>query len=185
VTVSGGTCLLGIALAATLGACSKAAILTTSFDPDRQVDPAAALRFTISPAPPLRFAGVMMNSALYNTSGTFPSADPDEPYLIVAPSLGEADTSDLGALAREQLRQAEVTDVVTQDPADVTIAGLPGIELTGTAKGPTGGAEVFVYEVLLVDGAEVVTMIGICPIERRAECPAAFEQTTRTYRPKA
>jgi hypothetical protein len=169
---------------ASLESIVRAAVLTTSFDPDRQVDPAAALRFTISPAPPLRFAGVIMNGALYNTSGAVPSADPGEPYLIVAPSLGDAGTSDLAALAREQLRQAEVTDVVAQDPADVTIGGLSGIELTATAKGPTGGAEVFVYEVLLFDRAGVVTMIGVCPIERRAECLGAFEETTRTYRPK-
>lgn len=170
---------------AALGAAIRAAILTTSFDPDRAVDVRAPLRFTITPAPPLKFAGVVVNGAVYNTSGSLPSADPDEPTMLVVPSLGEVDTSDLEALAREQLTQMHsIQSFVLERPSSVTIAGLPGIELAGTAKGTAGGAENFVYEVLLADGYEFVAMIGTCPIERRAECLAAYRQTTRTYLPK-
>jgi hypothetical protein len=170
---------------AALGATIRESILATSFDPDRIVDQQASLRFTITPAPPLTFAGTAVNGAIYNTSGVLPSADRNEPSLIVVPSLGETDTSDLEALGRAQLLQvSSITDVVIENRADVTIAGLPGIELGGTARDTKAGADLFVYEVVLADGSAFVAMIGTCPIGRRAECLAAFQQTTRTYRPK-
>lgn len=163
----------------------RAALLTVSLDPDRPTDPQAALRFTVTPEPPLRFAGVIGNSALYNTSGAIPSADINEPFLAVAPSPGWAADMDLATLARTRIQQtATIRDVSVESSSDVTIAGLSGIVLIATAARATREGTVVVYQVLLDDVDGYVLMTGICPVERRAECLNAFEKTAETYRPK-
>jgi hypothetical protein len=160
--------------------------LGISFDPDRVVDPMAALRFTIEPTPPLKFAGVVADGAIYNTSGLLPSADIDEPVLIVSPTLGVPATGDLEDLARAQLESsAHFRDVNVDAIEEVTIAGRPSIVLTGSGSRARREGGVFVYLLLIGGEGDLVIILGLCEPDRRNECLEAFRTTTETFRPKA
>jgi hypothetical protein len=162
------------------------AVLTVSFDPDRVIDPTAGLHFTITPAAPLRFAGALANTGAYDTSGTIPAADPMEPSLFVAPSLGETPVGNVAAFAKARLEQTvQISDVKIGAATAVTIAGLDGVELIGTATHQSG-APVFVYQVLLVqsDGTGYVLMSGRCRIAEQDQCLTMFRSSVATYAAK-
>jgi hypothetical protein len=163
----------------------RAAILALTFDPNVSTDPQSALSFTIAPAPPLRYAGVFGNGAMYNPSGSVPAAA-DEPYLLVAPSLGDLVTGDLSEFARQSLMStATLTDIVIESSSDISVAGLKGIVLTATATRTTRGDPVVVYHVVLSDGSGYVRMIGISPVAKGASFVDVFRQTVESYRPRS
>ncbi|HEX5588827.1 MAG TPA: hypothetical protein VFX65_00865, partial [Candidatus Limnocylindrales bacterium] len=167
-----------------IGAAIREAALTISVDPERSTDPAAVLTFTVDPAPPLRFAGAFVNAGAYNTSGAFPSADIDEPFFIVAPSLGVAAPGDLEGFAVQRLQEtATVRNVQIESTKEITIAGRPGIEIVATATRASRPGEVVVYQVLLGGDEDYVVMSGICAADRAEECLAAFAATAATFEP--
>jgi len=162
------------------------AVLTVSFDPDRVIDPTAGLRFTLTPAAPLRFAGAFANTGSYDTSGTIPAADPMEPSLFVAPSLGDTPVANVAAFAKARLEQTvQISNVKVGAATAVTVAGLDGVELIGTATHQSG-AQVFVYQVLLVqqDGTGYVLMSGRCRIAEQDKCLTMFRSSVATYAAK-
>jgi hypothetical protein len=168
-----------------LGAAIREAELSLSIDPERTIDPQASLTFSIVPEPPLRFAGAFVNAAIYNTSGTVPSADVDEPFFIVAPSLGGAVPGDLEAFALKRLVEtATITDIQVETTKSITIAGRPGIEHVAKAVRASGSGEVVVYQVLLGGGDDYILMSGICDADRSVECLAMFAATAKTYEPR-
>jgi hypothetical protein len=160
-------------------------VRTTVFDPDRPVDPSEALSFTLTPAGPLKFAGVFANGAAYNTSGQLPSADPLEPTLIVGPSLGAAVVGDAEAFARQRLAQTpQLVDPVVESVTDVTIARMDGVEILALAGDDDDASRrLFAYQVLLVslDRGGYVLMTGISREEDRAEALRAFRASAATF----
>jgi len=169
----------------TIGESLRAALLAASFDPARPSDPAAALSFTITPSPPLVFGGAFSNGAVYNTSGTIPSADPLEPTLAVAPSLGAAPVGDAEAFARQRLEQTPlIKDIAIEATSPVTVAGLDGVEIVAAAKHEVGNDALVVYQVLLVTEEGYVLLSGQCRLAERDVCLGAFRSTTETYRQK-
>jgi hypothetical protein len=161
------------------------AVRTTLFDPDRPVDPTDALDFTIEPAPPLKFAGAFANGAVYNTSGQLPAADPLEPALIVAPSLGPAVVGDAEEFAKRRLAQTpQIVDPVVEEVSDVTVAGMDGIEILASAGDDDDPSHtLFVYQLLLVDQEQggYVLMTGVARRDDRADALPAFRDSASTF----
>ena len=168
-----------------IGTQMRDAELGIKFDPDRPIDPLAALRFTLTPAAPLKFAGAFNNGALYNISGMVPSPDPGEPSLIVAPSLGGGAGDDLVAFAISQLdSMTSIGDVTVESSAETTIAGRPAAIVIATATSSTRDVDVVVYNVLLGGEGDYVAFIGICDPVDRADFFDVFDASIRTYQPK-
>lgn len=168
-----------------IGERMRDAELGMSLDPDRPIDAQGALRFTIVPAPPLKFAGVLNNGALYNVSGTLPAADPGEPSLIVAPSLGGSASGDLIAFATAQLRgMTSIHDVAVESSEVAAIAGRPAAIIIATGKSTTRGVDVVIYQVLLGGEGDYVALLGICDPDDRAAFIDVFAESIKTYAPK-
>jgi hypothetical protein len=168
-----------------LGEAMRDAELGMSFDPDRPIDAEGALRFTLSPVAPLRFAGALNNGALYNTSGKVPSPDPSEPSLIVSPSLGGGAGDDVIAFAIAQLdSMTSIRDVAIESSEEATIAGRPAAIVIATATGTTRDDDIVVYSVLLGGEGDYVSFLGICEPADRAEFFEKFDASIRTYAPK-
>jgi hypothetical protein len=162
-----------------------ASLLTAILDPERVVDEEAALTFAIDPVPPLQFAGTFNNGAGYNTSGTLPSADPLEPTLIVAPSLGSAAIADPEAFSRQRFEQtATLVDPIVEETRPIEIAGLSGIELIGRAEHEGDGVALVIYQVLLVGDDSYVIMSGRARAQDGAVWIQRFRESARTYRPR-
>ena len=168
-----------------IGTRMRDAELGIQFDPDRPIDPMAALRFTLTPAAPLKFAGALNNGALYNISGKVPSPDPGEPSLIVAPSLGGGAGDDVVAFAIMQLdSMTSIRDVAVESSATTTIAGRPAAIVIATATSSTRDVDVAVYNVLLGGDGDYVAFLGICDPGDRAQFFDVFDASIRTYEPK-
>jgi hypothetical protein len=163
----------------------RAAELSLSFDPNRSVDPQAALNFTITPVAPLKFAGVVNNGGLYNTSGLLPAANPGEPSLIVAPSFGLPVVGDPIAFSRALLdNMRSIRDVAVESAMETTIAGRPAVVTVGTAESTTRDVEIVVYQVVLGGADDYVAFVGLCEPDQRATFFDVFAETIGTYAPK-
>lgn len=161
------------------------AITSFSFDPDRLIDPEAGLPFTLEPQAPLVFAGTFVNGVIYNTSGKVPSADVDEPTLIVASSFGISAGDDLETTAKAQLATtATLQDIHVESAEDVAVGGLEGVRLFAKGTRTSGSTKVFIDQVLLRQDKGFTILLGVCRVKDRAACAALFKSTVATFRPK-
>ena len=168
-----------------IGDAIRAAELSVSFDPNRPVDPQAALDFTIAPVAPLKFAGALNNGGLYNTSGLLPGADPGEPSLIVAPSFGGGVVGDPVAFSKALLDgMGSIRDVVVESATEATVAGRPATIVIATGRSSTRDAEIAIYQVVLGGDDDYVALLGICAPDQRAVFFDVFAETISTYAPK-
>jgi hypothetical protein len=160
--------------------------LGMAFDPDAAPDPQAGLFFSLTPTPPLLFAGTISGGGIYNTSGLVPSADKDEPSLIVASSLGAPAGPNLeSTLAMGLKGLATVSGVVIDSIESRTVAGLPGAVAVGSGQRTSTSTPLFIYAVLLDEGSlGYVLLLGTCPADLAGEWEDRFEASTETYRRK-
>ncbi len=153
------------------------------FDPEGSTGASDGLTFEIDPVAPLRRAGTVANALLLNTSGQTPSADPKEPTLVVAPSIGDVPVGDLETFARQRLGQLpEVVDLTVTSATPVTIDGREGVELTATAKRADDGRAISIYSVLLAGDQGYVLMVGKVEAKDAATLIDVFRATARTFR---
>jgi hypothetical protein len=155
-------------------------------DPDRSTDAQAALSFTLEPVPPLMFAGTFSGSAVYNTSGQLPSADPQEPTLIVTPSIGPITGSRESFLAAHVMSIPEMLGMELEPLSPIAVGDLEGFEVTGTATHTISGDALAVYgAVLFEDDSRYLLAIGFCRQTDVEELLPAFQSSARSVRPKA
>lgn len=163
----------------------EASLRSVVFDPDGSTGASDGLTFEIDPVAPLRRAGILANSLLLNTSGRIPSADPREPTLIIAPSLGNVPVGDLETFARQRLAQLpKVANLTVTDVASVTIDGREGVELTATGKRTDDGSAISIYSVMLAGDQGYVLMVGEAATTDAATFIDVFRATARTFRDK-
>jgi hypothetical protein len=159
-----------------------AALLTVQFDPTGLVQPGGGLGLSLEPAAPLVYAGDTAGALVFNTSGAVPSADPLEPLLIVARSMGAVEVGDLESFARARLEEtATVTVEEVESVTAVTIGSLEGIEIVATATHGSG-ASVLLYQVVLSVDEGYLLVQGRCRIEDREELLVAFRESSATLR---
>jgi hypothetical protein len=163
----------------------ESALLTVGID-GGSVDAIGSLGFEVTPSPPLRFAGTLMNAASYNLSGRLPAADPLEPTFIAAPSIDLRAIDPTEASFRRRLESMTYRAVSILKMKPVTVGALSGFEATATAMRTRTDDKVFLYAVMLF-GPEggYVLMTGECLATERDRYEAPFRATAATYRPKS
>jgi hypothetical protein len=153
-------------------------------DPDRSTDPLAALSFTLEPAPPLMFAGTISGGAAYNTSGKLPSADPQEPTLIVAPSFGPIASPRESFLTARMMSIQGKTGIELEPLSPISVGSLEGFEVTGTATDSSSGEALAVFGAVLFQGdSRYIFAVGFCRQEA-AEFLPVFRSSVSSLRPK-
>jgi len=161
----------------------RAALESVVLDPDRPTDPLEALPFTLEPAFPLRFAGVVSNMGGYNTSGSLPAEDPSEPTLLVGQSLGSPAVPSESFLPG-QLRRLEWGDGLRLgDVSAITVDGLAGYEVTGTTNDPSTGRALGIYgAVLFQDESHYLLAVGVCLESMAHHMFPVFQASVETLR---
>lgn len=112
----------------------KDAMLSTFIDNSIEVDPRAALNYTLDETvSDLQFNAVMGNSSLFNRDGKIPTESADNLSLIIDESYADAAIKDQKVFCIGRLREAPGDySVITQKGIkDIEIAGMKGYELYG------------------------------------------------------
>lgn len=134
---------------------------------------AGDLGFDLTPAPGYeRQSGT--NSTIMLTLGG--ESGPDVPKFLATPSLGESpvEAGRHDAFARERFEELPHSPEV-ESAADVEIAGLPGVELTGhNSRGAV------VYAVLLFTETGYLVMVGDFDPDLHADQLPAFREMARS-----
>lgn len=124
----------------------------------------ASARVAATPAParelfrlgtlgPFKPAGQFLGTArTYTLDGNAAPTPPlpERPLLIVAPSLDRRSTGKPDAIAERLLAGLDATDVTIETRSAVTYGGLPGVEIAARARDRASGAELMLYQVLLM-----------------------------------
>jgi len=163
----------------------EAALLTVRIE-GGSVDAIGSLGFEIAPAPPLVFAGTLMNAASYNLSGKIPATDPQEPLFLVAPSIDLRAIDPTEASFRARLQSMPYRAITIDRVKPVTIGALAGFEATAVATPMRTADQAFVYAVMLFGpSGGYVLMTGECVATERGRYEGAFRATAATYHSKS
>ncbi len=165
-----------------------AALETVRLDPARAIEPGLAIAFDVTPAPPLRLAGMLGLGATYNTLGR-----KHHPLDAAIPTMNvyvrpEPPPEDAAAFLREQLDRngQQLFDPKVQLEAGVLIDDLEGFQIVASALDALEAAdrELFVYEVIVPgpDGDRYVHMEAIATADMRDELLPAFRDTALSFR---
>jgi hypothetical protein len=147
-------------------------------------DPLAGLPYRVEP-PGLQLAQRMGAVLAFTRDGRMPVADPADPIWVVGRSHSAVGIDDPSAFARRRLQQtATVKGATVQDEREVSIDGLPGIELIASATDAQTGAPVTVHQVLLVDaqGQAYYLLQGIVGAGQAARDVELFRAAAQTFR---
>ena len=162
----------------------KAAVLSARRDRETEAPPMEP-GFTLGPTPGLRRAEQFQTAVLYTLNGLLLGNAPEDPLLVVAPSLGDPGALDPKAFSEKRLQQtASVKDVVVESGAPVEIDGLKGYELLGRAKNSHTGAPLVLYQVLLLDEGRYFLLQGRVGEARRQEYLPHFQAAARSFQRK-
>jgi hypothetical protein len=165
-----------------------AALETARLDPARAIEPGLAIAFDVTPAPPLRLAGMLGQGATYNTLGR-----KHHPLDAGIPTMNlyvraEPPPDDAAAFLREQLDRngQQLFDPKVQLEAGVVIDDLEGFQIVASALDALKAAdrELFVYEVFVPgpDGNRYVQMEAIATADLRDQLLPAFRETALSFK---
>ncbi|MCP3136444.1 hypothetical protein [Pyxidicoccus xibeiensis] len=165
-----------------LGRPMQAAVLSTRWDRDAAPTAAPAL-FTLKETPGLKEAQRLQGAIIYTRDGTLPGKPGDEPFLIVAPSLGAtAASEDVEAFSLARLKQTAAAEALTvESGAPLTVDGLTGHELVASAKDPATGRDFTLYQVMLVDAQGYYLLQGRVGGADRATYLGHFKTAARAF----
>ena len=165
-----------------------ASLQTTRMDPSRQIEPGLAIAFDITPAPPLRLAGMLGQGATYNPLGR-----PDHPPSADVPTLQayvvpEPVPADLAAYLHGQLDQngQQLLSPTVQLEAGVEVDGVDAFWVVADAIDALQAADrhVFAYQLLVPhpDGDRFAYLVGIATRAAQDELLPAFRDTALSFR---
>jgi hypothetical protein len=163
-------------LAPTLSDAMRQAVLSSRWSGTGPADPLEGLGFRFDPGPRLRVAQRVGNSVAINATGTIPNPDPGAPLLVIAPSISEADLSDLEAFARARIAQiTQVSGLANLVGERVTIGGAPAYLLEADAVDPESSTLLKVFQAVLAQGSSQYLLVqGFVGADRAHEFLPAF-----------
>jgi hypothetical protein len=173
-------------LKARLSAALEKSVLSARWDSEAKVDPLAGLTFTIQDDPAMKFARRISNAMLLTKDGTLPGKPANDPLMIIAPSLSQAEIPDVKTFAEARLREiAQVSGIAVKKQSAVTIAGLPGSEIVAEAAWKDSPKDrCVVYQTLLVDGKNYFLLQGFAPLEEQQKYLEIFGRITQSFHKK-
>lgn len=129
----------------------KAAVLSARRTPHAEVAPVKPL-FTLGETPGFKRAHQVQNAIIYTPDGKLEGHAPNDPLLVVAPSLGNPGALDAKAFSEQRLQlTANVKDIVVESGAPVEIDGMKGYELVARATDVRTGAALVLHQVVVLE----------------------------------
>jgi len=169
-------------LTGTLQASMKEALLAAKWDRSQEVDPEAGLTYSITPSPPFKFTKRLQNMLLFTPSGDIEMRAQGNPMFIVGPSIAEQDIPDHSGFARKRLEHMadlQNFDITSEQP--VTISGLSGVEILGSATDTRTGLPKSVYQTILFGNRVYYLMQGMVDKDLSEGFEDAFKSTARRF----
>lgn len=162
----------------------KAAVLTARRDLSTEAPPVEPL-FTLQQTPGLKRAHQVQNAVLYTPDGKLEGHAPEEPLLVVAPSIGDPGALDVKAFSEKRLRlTAGVMDVVVESGAPLEVDGMKGYELVARATDSKRGTPLVLHQVLLLEEGGYFILQGRMGTGRRQEYLPHFQAAARSLKRK-
>ena len=141
------------------------------------------LPFRVSPTTSLKIAGRMSNMLMLTESGQMGPQGPNAAVLVVAPSLGPADLSDLKAFSTWRAGQTkQLTGLRVTEQAATAIGNEGAYELIAEGTDITTRRPVTLYQVVLPDPQGYVLMQGLVVSTRAATIVPEFRKAAQTFR---
>jgi len=164
-----------------------AALESVVLDIQRAIEPGVAMAFEVTPADPLRLAGLLGPTAAYNTLGYLHRLDSLVPTMHIRPIDGDppADPAAFLETQLDRMRQ-QLLPGISLPPVQTIIDGEPATQLVTTALDNLHDPDrrLFVYQVLLVhpDGERWVHMSAVATQAAQGELLPAFRATAESFR---
>lgn len=131
----------------------RAAVLSAFWSPEATIGHFDGLPFSIEEGGQLAIQDRLQNMLILKRPGAHTSFVASEPTMIVGPSIGGADTSDIERLAKQRVAQtAAITDLEQVQGAKLTIDDYEAYEITAKARHDKSGEALQIYQFLMVDG---------------------------------
>ena len=171
---------------AQLSSAMEQSALSVLWDAEAKVDPLAGLIFTFNDDPSLKFARRVSNGVMLTKDGALPGKPSNDPFFIIGPSISRVEISEIGQFAERRLMQIEkATGIIIKKRSDVTIAGLPGMEIVAEARwNDLPDAPMIIYQVLLLDGENYFIMQGFASRGEQEKYLAVFTRIAQSFRKK-
>lgn len=135
---------------------------------------------------PFKEAGrIAGTSKLYTLDGRLEPEHKGQsrPSLIIAPSIDKRPIADVAATAKTLMQTlAGYRDIATGVPELVTVSGLKGVTLEGTARDSQSGAAIIIHQLLLVaaDGG-YYRLVGLLPQEDAGRLLSELQRITQSF----
>ncbi len=145
-----------------LGPALVSAMLATRWDPTRARDLTAGLGFQVAESEHLKVSQRIANGLILEPAGG--GRDPDQPFLVVAPSVSATEITDLAVFAKSrltQMRSIQEHELLSERP--LVVDGMPAHELVAKGVDGRNGAIVIVYQAIAYDGATYFLLQGFSP----------------------
>jgi hypothetical protein len=157
-------------------------LLSAQLDAESETDSLAGLNFSFNEDPSLKIASRFPNGVIL-TKGGDPTSD--GPLFVINSALSKEAIPDVKKFAGELMRTAQISGIAVKKQSDVTIAGLPGVEVIAEAKWKaTPNDVVIVYQVLLLDGKTYFHMQGFASRGDEEKYLAVFARIAQSFRKK-
>jgi hypothetical protein len=151
------------------------------------VDPIDAITFTVDPVDPLVLvhANEQLDSMLFRTEPALTPENALDPSLGISHNVGEPMPADVDGFMDEYFEFRRLDDdVVVEDLAPVSMAGLEGAAVIATGVDMMSDEPTVQYIVLLDHESGYFFGYGRCRAAERAACLEMFSATLDTIRPK-
>jgi hypothetical protein len=162
------------------------AVLSAKWDAALKMDLSEGLDFTIKDDPSLKQASKIGRSLIFTKDGTIPKSPSREPFLVIGPSISKVLAADRRSFAERRLDTTEdLSDVKITKASEVTIDGLPGIEIVAAGrwvKEPTGDATI--YQVILFESETYYFLQGFASTKDREKYLPVFNRIAQSFQKK-
>jgi hypothetical protein len=170
------------ALAETLEAPLRRAVLSVRLAREGPADPLEGLPFRVDPGPALKVASHVGSSLTLTPDGSSGPLAAGAPRCIVGLSLTEADLTDLRAFAEGQARRtATLRDVRVLRGRALRVDGREAWELEADATHATSGLPLRLYQVVVSEGRHYAMVLGMVEASRAAEYLPAFRHVAESF----
>ncbi len=162
----------------------KAALLTTFFDADKEIDPFENIDFEINAeGSGLIFAKSMANMLVFSRDGKIPSLSEDQANFMVGKAFSEVALVDKKQYTINRMRQlpVDIETIISTEP--ITIDGLSGFEIIANGKNREKGNPEKLYQIMLFDETLYYIMLGSSEADFD-ENIATFQKMAKTFKRK-
>jgi hypothetical protein len=159
----------------------KEAVLGLRIGKPKVYDPFAELPFTFTPVAPFALANRQKGSLLYTEKGVVSGEDPGAPVFAIGSGTAKVKARDRRGFAFKRLKATtRIQRPKTEKRAELTVAGLPAVEIVAKANDKQSDLPVVVYQLIVFDEGKYYAARGIAGAAKHAAAVEKFRAMARS-----